>query len=164
LALRSIEAYQAVRRVPIPNRSNQERAQEKELLHALTMELQALAPRIHHLTALRDNLPQAALPLLRLPLQRLNVEFTQLLDAFADCVRTGSPRRDLPTLDATLAEMDEAIGQIRDRRILTSYPVRVPLLTLDIVGRYHAVADALNKIRSSITNLQINRYWGDYAL
>ena len=60
--------------------------------------------------------------------------------------------------------MDEAVRLIRDRRILASYPVTVPLLTLDIVGRYHAVADALNKIRSSITNLPLNHYWGDYAL
>jgi hypothetical protein len=160
LALQSIEAYQAVRRVPIPGRSKQER----ERLHALVMELQALVPRIHHLTARRDDLPQAAQPLLRLPLRRLNVEFIQLLDAFAECVRTGAARRDLLTLDAALAEMDEPVRQIRDRRILASYPVRVPLLTLDIVGRYHAVADALTKIRSLITDLQLDRYWGDYAL
>ena len=164
LALRSIEAYQAVRLIPIPSRSKQERTQERERLRLLMMELQALAPRVHHLTALRNDLPQAAQPLLRLPLQRLNVEFTQLLDAFAVCVRTGSAPRGLLTLDATLAEMDEAVRQIRDRRILASYPVKVPLLTLDIVGRYHAVAFALNKIRSSIIDLQLNRYWGDYAL
>jgi hypothetical protein len=164
LALRSIEAFQAVRLISIPGRSKQEKAQERERLHLLMMELQALAPRVHHLTALHNDLPQAALPLLRLPLQRLNVEFTQLLDAFAGCVRTGSARRGLLTLATALAEMDEAVRQIRDRRILPSYPVRVPLLTLDIVGRYHAVADALNKIRSSIIDLQLNRYWGDYAL
>jgi len=49
-------------------------------------------------------------------------------------------------------------------RVLTSYPTRVPLLTLDIVARYQAGADSLNKIRASIAHAQIYRYRGDYAL
>jgi hypothetical protein len=56
------------------------------------------------------------------------------------------------------------LEQIADQKILTSYPLRVPLLTLDIVARYRAVADALNKVCSLIADAQIHSYWGDYAL
>jgi hypothetical protein len=63
-----------------------------------------------------------------------------------------------------LRETDAARRQIADQKILTSYPVEVPLLTLDIAARYRAVADALNKVRSLIVDPQIHRYWGDYAL
>jgi len=162
LLLWSVESYQAVGQIRLSGdrRSNEER----ERLYAMTMELVTLVPRVHHFTALREDLPQATEPFLRLPLQRLNTEFIQLLDAFANCLKAGSARRDLPTLDGALAETDEALQQIRDRRILASCPIEEALLTLDIVARYRAVADALNKLRSLIADPQIHRYWGDYAL
>ena len=67
-------------------------------------------------------------------------------------------------MDGAFAEIDDALRQIRDRRPLASYPVNVPLLMLDIVGRYQAVAHALDKIRRLVANSEIERYWGDYAL
>jgi hypothetical protein len=130
----------------------------------MTTQVLALDPRVIHLSALHADLPQAAEPFLRLPLQRLKNNLVELLDAFADCIRKDSTRRDLPTLDRALRETDEALQQIVDQKILTSYPLRVPLLTLDIVARYRAVADALNKLRSLIAGAQIHRYWGDHAL
>lgn len=160
LALRSVEIYQTTQRLRLPGCSKEERKQ----LNALSMELGTLGPRIHHLAVLGDDLPHAAEPFLRLPLRRLKIESIQLLQAVADCIRTGSARRDLPTLDAALAETDEALRQIADRRILTSYPVTAPLLMLDIVGRYQAVASALEKTRRLLADLQLQRYWGDYAL
>ena len=57
---------------------------------------------------------------------------------------------------------DEALRQIRDRRILASY--LEALLILDIVGRHQAVAYALEKIRRLLPDLNLQRYWGDYAL
>jgi p-hydroxybenzoic acid efflux pump subunit AaeB len=162
LALRSVETYQAARQIRLPGRWRSK--EERELLYTLTMELVVLAYRVKHFTALRDDLPQAAEPFLRLPLQRLRIEFIQLLGAFTDCLRIGSTQRDLPTVDGALTEMDEGLRQIRDQRILASYPAKVPLLTLNIVGRYHAVASALNKVRSLIAEPQIRSCWGDYAL
>ena len=161
LALRSVETYQIVRRIPDPARW---RARKERKLNALTTELLALGPRVIHLTALHADLPQAAEPFLRSPLQRLKNNLVELLDTFTDCIGNDSTRRDLPTLDGGLRETDEALRQIADQRILTSYPARVPLRTLDIVARYRAVADALNKVRSLIADPQIHRYWGDYAL
>jgi len=161
LALRSVETYQIVRHIPDPARW---RARKERKLNALTTELLALGPRVIHLTALHADLPQAAEPFLRSPLQRLKNNLVELLDTFTDCIGNDSTRRDLPTLDGGLRETDEALRQIADQRILTSYPARVPLRTLDIVARYRAVADALNKVRSLIADPQIHRYWGDYAL
>jgi uncharacterized membrane protein YccC len=161
LALRSVEIHQIVRRIPVPARW---RAKEERKLNALTTELLALGPRVIHLSAVHADLPQAAEPFLRLPLQRLKNDLVELLDAFADCIAKDSNGRDLPILNRALREMDEAVRHIRDQRILTSYPLSVPLLTLDIVARYRAVADALNKLRSLIVDPQIHRYWGDYAL
>jgi len=161
LALRSVETYQIVRQVPVPGRW---RVKKEEKLNALTTGLLALGSRVIHLNALQADLPQAAEPFLRLPLQRLKNNLVDLLDAFADCIGNDSNRRDLPTLDDSLRETDEGLRQIADQRILWNYPVTVPLLTLDIVARYRAVADALNKLRPLIVDPQIQRYWGDYAL
>jgi uncharacterized membrane protein YccC len=160
LTLRSIEAYQAVRQTPLPGPSHEER----ERLYSLTTEVQALVPRVRRLITLRDDLPQPCEPFLRLPLQQLKSESIELVDAFADRLRTPSTRRDLPTMDGAFAEIDDALRQIRDRRLLASYPVNVPLLMLDIVGRYQAVAHALDKIRRLVADSEIERYWGDYAL
>jgi uncharacterized membrane protein YccC len=160
LMLRSVETYKATRRIRLPGCSKE----EQEQLNALSMELGALGPRVHHLAEVWDDLPQAAEPFLRLPLRRLKIESIQLLQAFGDCLRAGSARRDWPTLNAALGETDEAVRQIANQRILTSYPARVPLLTLDIVGRYQAVAYALEKIRRLLADLHLQYYWGDYAL
>jgi hypothetical protein len=35
---------------------------------------------------------------------------------------------------------------------------------LDFVGRYQAVAYALEKVRRLLADLHLERYWGDYAL
>jgi hypothetical protein len=98
------------------------------------------------------------------PLQRLRNDLIELLDAFTACIGKDSTRRDLPTLDGALRETDEATQKIHDKKILISYPVDVLLLTLDIVARYRAVADAVNKLRPLIADPQIHRYWGDHAL
>ena len=161
LAIRSVETHQIVRHIPV---SNGWRAKKESKLDILTTELLALGPRMIHLVSLHGELPKAAEPFLRVPLQRLKNNLVELLDGFADCVASNSGRRDLPTPDRALREVDEAIREIRDEKILISDPVNVPLLTLDIVARYRVVADALNKLRPLIADPQIQRYWGDYIL
>jgi len=117
-----------------------------------------------HLVTLHSELPKPAEPFLRLPLERLKNSLVEVLDAFADCVASKSTRRDLPTLDRALREMDEASQEIHDQKILINYPVNVLLLTLDIVARHRAVADAVNKLRTLVADPKIHRYWDDYAL
>src|SRR5262249_38969780 len=161
LAVRSVETHQIVRHMPVRNRRC---AKKESKLDILTTELLGLGPRVIHLVALHGELPKAAEPFLLLPLQRLKNNLVELLDAFADCIGSNSARRDLPTLDGALREVDEAIQEIRDQKILISYPVNVPLLTLDIGARYRAVAEAVNKLRRLIADPEIQRYWDDYAL
>src|SRR5262249_9773080 len=107
LLLWSVESYQAVGKIRLSGdrRPNEER----ERLYAMTMELVTLVPRVHHFTALREDLPQATEPFLRLPLQRLNTELIQLLHAFANALKAGPARRNLTTLVGVLAETDEAL-------------------------------------------------------
>ena len=38
------------------------------------------------------------------------------------------------------------------------------LRTLDLVDRYHATGEALEECGRLIQTLEIQRYWGDYAL
>jgi hypothetical protein len=156
-----VETHQIVRHIPSPICW---RAKKESKLNILTSELLALGPRVIHLVVLHSELPKPAEPFLHLPLQRLRDNLVELLDAFADRIGTDPARRDLPTLDGALRETDEAIQEIRDQKALMSCPVNVPLLTLDIVARYRAVADALNKLRPLIADPEIRRYWGDYAL
>ena len=60
--------------------------------------------------------------------------------------------------------MDQAVQQIRDRKMLTDLTLDAPLRVLDLVDRYHATADALDECGRLLCTLQIQRYWGDYGL
>src|SRR5215475_1787712 len=161
LAVRSVETHQIVQHIPVPTRW---RAKKESKVNILTTELLALGPRVIHLVALHSELPKPAEPFLRLPLQRLKNNLIELMNAFADCIGNDPPWRDLPTLDVALRETDKAIQEIRDQKALMSYAVNVPLLTLDIVARYRAVAEAVNKLRPLVADPQIQQYWDDYAL
>jgi hypothetical protein len=96
--------------------------------------------------------------------ERLEIEFKQMLDAFAECFRQGDCRLQLPTVRSALTEMDDAIQQIRDRNMLAGLPLEAPLRVLDLVERYHATADALDECGRFLCTLHIQRYWGDYGL
>ena len=87
-------------------------------MRALLRELQALVPQVGHLVSYRKNLPPAAEPLLRPELGRLENEFHQMLNAFAEAFRQGDCRRDYPTLKGALQAMDETVQQIRQSGIL----------------------------------------------
>jgi hypothetical protein len=87
-----------------------------------------------------------------------------MLDAFLETFRKGDFRREFPGLRGALAEIDQTVEQIRDRRILDGHSLEAPLRMLDLVGRYHGVADALEDCANLIRNLRMPEYWGDYAL
>ncbi len=65
-----------------------------------------------HLVSYRKNLPRAAEPLLRPKLERLEIEFNQMLDAFSDGFRQGDCRREFPTLHGAVSAMDETVQEI----------------------------------------------------
>jgi len=137
---------------------------EEAGIGALLRQLQALVPRIGHLVSYRKNLPQAAEPRLRPKLERLESEFHQMLDTFSECFRQGDCRREFPILHGAVNAMDETVQEIRQSGILNVHKVTEPLRMLDLLGRYHAIADNLEECSRLIRQLRIERYWRDYAL
>jgi uncharacterized membrane protein YccC len=160
LAIRSVEAQQVIQRIRMRGYSGKEKAG----LSALLRRLQAMVPRVGHLVSYRKSLPPAAEPLLRPRLERLETEFHQILDTFSDCFRHGDCRSDFPTVHGAVNAMDEVVHDIRQTGILNVHKVTEPLRLLDLVGRYHIIADDLEECSRLIRELRIERYWGDYAL
>ena len=131
---------------------------------ALVRALQVLVARITQLVSRRGILPEITAQILRPQFESLEMEFKQMLDGFAECFRQGDCRRQLPTVRGALTEMDHAVQQLRDRNLLSDLTLEARLQVLDLVDRYHATADALDECGRLICSLQIQRYWGDYAL
>src|SRR3984893_360419 len=163
LAILPLEALQAARQIRTAACSQEERAK----LVALVRALQTLINRISHLLSRRDILPETTeqiLQILKPKSESLEIEFKQMLDAFAECFRQGDCRVQLPTVRGALSEMDDAIQQIRDRNMLADLPLETPLRVLELVERYHASGEALEECGRLVRTLEIQRYWGDYAL
>jgi uncharacterized membrane protein YccC len=160
LAILSVEALQAIRQIRGPRFSQEERNRVTVLVYLL----QALSARLRHLLSHRHLLPEVTEEFLGPPFERIEFEFSQMLEAFLDTFRNGDFRREFPGLRGALAEIDQTVEQIRDRRILDGHSLEAPLRMLDLVGRYHGVADALEDCANLIRNLRMPEYWGDYAL
>jgi hypothetical protein len=60
--------------------------------------------------------------------------------------------------------MDQAVEQIRQKRILSGQKLEASVRTLGLVNRYHATAEALENCGRLVRTLELQRYWGDYAL
>jgi hypothetical protein len=160
LAILPIEALQAAQQIRMSRCS----AGEKARIATFVRALQALVTRITDLVSQRNILPEITRAILRPKFERLEVGFKQMLDAFTECFRQGDCRRKLPSVRGALSEMNQAVEQIRDSRILFNQKVEVPLQMLDLANRYHATADALEECSQLVRTLEIQRYWGDYAL
>jgi len=85
LAMLPVEALQAARQIRIAGCSEEERAK----LVALVRALQTLITRISHLLSRRDMLPEITEQILKPQSERLEIEFKQMLDAFAECFHQG---------------------------------------------------------------------------
>ncbi|HXM26528.1 MAG TPA: FUSC family protein [Chthoniobacterales bacterium] len=160
LAILPVEALQAARQIRIAGCGEEERAK----LVALVRALQTLITQISQLLSRRDRLPEITEQTLKPQFERLEIEFKQMLDAFAECFRQNDCRFQLPTVRGALTEMDNAIQQIRDRNMLAGLTFEAPLRVLDLVERYHATADALDECGRLLRTLQLQRYRGDYGL
>lgn len=160
LAILPVESLQATQQIRTPGSSEKEKAK----IAAFVQALQALVTRITELVSNRNVLPEITGPMLQPQFERLEVEFKQVLDAFSECFRQSDCQRELPSVHGALAEMDQAIEQIRDDRILANQKLEVPLQMLDLANRYHAIAEALEECSRVLRTLEIQRYWGDYAL
>jgi uncharacterized membrane protein YccC len=160
LAILSVEALQAIRQIRSHRFSDEERARLVALVHLL----QAVPNRICHLLSHRPLLPEITEEFLGPPFKQIETEFSQMLEAFLEAFRKQEFQRDFPVLDGALAEIDHTVEQIRDRRILDEHSVEAPLRMLDLVGRYHVVADGLRECADLIRGLRMQEYSGDYAL
>jgi hypothetical protein len=179
-----VEALGAIRQVRLAGCSGAERAKLTELVRSL----QTLISRISQLVSRRlvlrslgegglvlwsgstelaeggNLLPEITEQIVKQHLERLEIEFKQVLDAFAGCFRQGDCRREMPAVQAALNEMDEAVQRVRDHNLLGDLPPEASLRFLDIVDLYHATADALEECGVLISSLRIDRYWGDLGL
>ena len=161
LAILPVEALQAAHQIRIAGCCSEE---ERTRLRALVRALQALVTRTTELVFRRHLLPEITEPFLRPQFESLEIEFKQMLDAFAECFRQGNCRREFPSFRGALAAMDQAVAKIAESRILSSQSLEAPVRMLDIVDRYHATGEALEECGRLVQTLEIQRYWGDFAL
>ena len=160
LAILPLEALQASRQIRIAGCTEQEKAR----LGALIRALQTLATRTTVLVSRKHILPEAAQAILRPRFERLEIEFEQMLGAFAECLRQGDCRRELPSLRRALGEMDGALENIHQREILKGQQLEAPVHVLELVDHYHAAGEALEDCRRLIGILKIHLYWGHCGL
>jgi uncharacterized membrane protein YccC len=160
LAILPVEALQATRQIRIAGCPEEERLRVGALVRAL----QALVTQATDLISRKPDLPEIAAPILRPQFEGLETAFKQMLDAFAECFRQGDCRRELPSVDGKLAEMDQAVEQIHQSRIFVGQNLEAAVRLLDLVDRYHATGEALEECGRLVRTLEIQRYWGDYAL
>ena len=160
LAILPVEALQAAGQIRFAGCSEQERGK----IAALIPNLQGLVMQATELVSRRHILPEITEAILRPQFERLEIEFRQVLDAFAECFRRGDCRRELPSVQDALAEMDQAVERIRQSGILTGQKLEAPVRIFELVNRYHSTAEALEKCGRLLLSLEFQRYWGDYAL
>jgi uncharacterized membrane protein YccC len=160
LAILPVEALHASRQIRIAGCSEQEKA----TLGALIRALETLVTRTTVLVSRRHILPEITQAILRPRFERLEVEFKQMLGAFAECFRQGDCRRELPSLRRALGEMDGALENIHQREILKGQQLEAPVHVLELVDHYHAAGEALEDCRRLIGILKIHRYWGHCGL
>jgi hypothetical protein len=176
LAILPVDALGALRQIRITGCSEEEKLRITALVRALQVLVARItelvrrspAPRLMTIPSNSEgglvSRPDIAAQMLRPQFERLEIEFKQVLDAFAECFRQGDCRRQLPTVRGALSEMDHAVQQLRERNLLTDLTLEAPLRVLDLVDRYHATADTLDECSRLLSRLQIQRYWGDYGL
>ena len=160
LALLPIEALQVVKRIRLPGFTGEEQRQFELLIRALS----DLAARRTALARRRFELPAKLEALVHLELDRLEIEFGQMTDAFADCLRKGDCRREFPTVRGALDGLRLRADQIRRERILATESLDAPIQLLEIISRCQRTGDTLEECARLIKSLSIHRYWGDYAL
>jgi len=161
LAVLPVEALQASRQIRIAGCTPQEKAR----LGALIGALQTLSSRILVLVSRRHTLPGIAQAVLRPRFERLELEFKQVLDAFAECLRQGDCRHVLLSLNGAFSETEQAAQHVRKSEMLKRYCLEASFVrVLEVVDHYRATAEALEECNLLIGALKIHRYWGHCGL
>jgi uncharacterized membrane protein YccC len=160
LSILPVEAQQAARHI----RSGHCSAEEQSKITRLIAAAQRLVPGSLALTSDLHVLHGPIAEALKPELERLRVEFSGMLDAFAECFRKGDTRRDLPTLSDSMAKLADTIRTLREGGALVKEDLSDLFRNVEIVNRYRSIADALEECRRIIQTLQLHRYVGDYRL
>jgi hypothetical protein len=160
LAILPLEAFHASSQIRIAGCTKQEKAR----LGALIRALQTLVTRTKMLVSRRYILPEIADAIVGPRFERLEVEFKQMHDAFAECLRQGDCRRELPSLRCASDELDGALESIRQSEILNGSHPEAPERVFEVVEYYRATGEALEKCRRLMSELKIHRYWGHCGL
>src|SRR5260370_17033830 len=106
LAILSVEALQAIRQIRGPRFSKEERNRVTALVYIL----QALSARLRHLLSHRHLLPEVTEEFLGPPFERIEFEFSQMLDAFLETFRTADFRPQFPGLPAPLSQIAQTLN------------------------------------------------------
>jgi hypothetical protein len=149
---------EGIPRIPVWERLHRRRRNRIEL-YRLVVANNVISKRLTP-----PEITEQILQILKPQSERLEIEFKQMLDALAECFRQGDCRVQLPTVRGALSEMDDAIQQIRDREMLADLALEPALRVFELVERYHATCEALEECGRLVRTLEIQRYWGDYAL
>jgi uncharacterized membrane protein YccC len=160
LAILPVEAQQAARHIRSGHCSAEEQSKITRLIAAAQRLVAGSLALTSDLHVLQHPLNEALQP----ELERLRVEFSRILDAFAECFRKGDTRRDFPRLSDSMAKLAETIRTVRESGALAKEDLSGLFRSLEIVNRYQSIADALEECRSIIQALQLHRYVGDYRL
>ena len=160
LPIEALQALQSAKRIPLPGFTGEQQRQFELLLRALS----SFAAHRTALARRRIELPAKLDALVHSELERLEIEFDQMTDAFADCFRKGECRREFPTVRGALEGLRQRTEQIRRERILDSESLDAPIQLLEVISRGQRVGDTLEECARLIKSLSIHRYWGDYAL
>jgi hypothetical protein len=132
LALLPIEALQAANRIRLPGFTGEQQRQFEFLIRALS----GLATQRTTLMRRRFELPAKLDALVHDQLGRLEIEFGQMTDAFADCFQKGDCRREFPTVRGALDGMRRRADQIRRERILATESFDAPIRLLEVISEY----------------------------
>jgi uncharacterized membrane protein YccC len=160
LALLPIEALQAAKRMSPLGFTGEQQRQFELLIRALS----SLATQRIALARRRFELPAKLDALVHSELEQMEIEFSQMTDAFADSFRKGDCRREFPAVRGALEGLRQRAAQIRRERVLASESLDAAIQLLEIISRCQGIGDTLEECASLIKSLSIHRYWGDYAL
>jgi Fusaric acid resistance protein family len=155
-----VEALRTLRQIQLAGCSRE----EKTKFAAVVNSLQRLVSRLGQLVSRRNLMPEIAQEILKPHFDRIEVEFKQVLDAFAEHFHEGHWPCEFPTVQGALIKLDDTVEQIRHRDLLGHLPSETTLRFLDIIDCYHATAEALQECGRLIGALQIDRYWVDFGL
>jgi uncharacterized membrane protein YccC len=164
LVVLPVEAFRSAREIRIPGFRRRATAMERENLLLLIRAFQSLAAHVVWLVRQRENLPAKIESIVRPHLRVLEVEYAQFLEQFAECFHSGDARRNFPTLDGADEALLNAVGEIRDARLLTQEEFEIALQLLQVVHRYLLTSERFRGCAQRIGAVKIHQYWGDWIL